>query len=158
MQIEINPSMFFDQDLLEQTAEQLKDEILDAQVIPKDQGTLEGSLHAEAHPELRRADIAVSAPYARRLYYNPESVPIRGHERKSAEVKEHVRNGHTIKAHFRKGGTVKTHTASATNFRHGENPNAKDHWFEYWEPGGSLEGRAAQIYSDLWKKKYGGGT
>ena len=123
MQIEINPSMFFDQELLEQTAEQLKDEVRDAQVIPKNQGILEESLHTNVHPELRRADVVVSAPYARRLYVHPEY-----------------------------------------DFRRGENgnknlhANAKGQWFEDWEPGGSLECRAAQIYSDLWKKKYGGGT
>lgn len=42
------------------------------------------------------------------------------------------------------------------NFRHGENKNAKGQWFEDWEPGGKEAGRAAQIYTDLYNKKYGG--
>lgn len=71
MKLNIDPNLIFDPDLLEETAHLLLDEIEDAQVIPKDQGTLETS-HGVHHPEERRAEISASTPYARRLYMHPE--------------------------------------------------------------------------------------
>lgn len=71
MKLNIDPRLIFDPELLEQTAHLLLGEIKDAQVIPKDQGTLEAS-HAARHPEEKRAEITASTPYARRLYMHPE--------------------------------------------------------------------------------------
>ncbi len=56
---------------LYETAVQLKAEIVLAEVIPKNEGTLETSHHVK-HPEARRAEIAADEPYARRLYNHPE--------------------------------------------------------------------------------------
>ena len=58
-------------DILEETARQLKTEIVNEGVIPKDQGSLETSHHV-LHPEQNRAEISASTPYARRLYMHPE--------------------------------------------------------------------------------------
>ena len=43
---------------LEQTAEALHTEVVQAQVVPRDKGTLQGLIH--------------TTPYARRLYFHPE--------------------------------------------------------------------------------------
>ena len=72
MKIVLPPGMLYDQALLDTTADLLLGEITDAQVIPKDEGTLEHSHHVASHPEERRADINAATPYARRLYMHPE--------------------------------------------------------------------------------------
>lgn len=55
------------------TAEALRTDILDAQVIPKDTGTLEESLHVDKSDVSRgRVSIVNNTVYARRLYYHPE--------------------------------------------------------------------------------------
>ncbi|MBE6876662.1 MAG: hypothetical protein E7496_08095 [Ruminococcus sp.] len=58
-------------DILEETAIELKREIEDAQVVPKNTGELELSHHI-LHPEKNRSEISTSKNYARRLYMHPE--------------------------------------------------------------------------------------
>ncbi|WP_349947342.1 hypothetical protein ABFV83_02315 [Lacrimispora sp. BS-2] len=38
------------------------------------------------------------------------------------------------------------------NFQTDENPNAKGHWFEDWEPGGNKAGFAPKAYKSFYKK------
>lgn len=71
MKLNIDPKLLFDPDLLRETTDLLLGEIEDAQVIPKDQGSLENH-HEVHHPEEKRAEIVASTPYARRLYMHPE--------------------------------------------------------------------------------------
>ena len=56
-----------------ETAEALKTEVEQAQVIPKDTGSLEASLTVDkSNIENGKARLTVSMPYARRLYFHPE--------------------------------------------------------------------------------------
>lgn len=59
---------------LEMTAEAIHTEIVQAQVMPFDQGHLQNdSTFADtSHSAQGRVDIVSSTPYARRLYYHPE--------------------------------------------------------------------------------------
>lgn len=70
MEIHVNLSKLCS-DALEATARRVKAEIVNAAVIPKNEGTLEDSHHV-IHPEERRAEIVADTPYARRLYMHPE--------------------------------------------------------------------------------------
>ena len=91
---------------LVQTAEALHTEVQNAQVVPRDKGTLqnEAMFVDKSQVDMGRVSIVHSTPYARRWYFNPENVPV---------------NEYTVRR-----GT------------HNENPNAKDHWFEDWQEGG----------------------
>lgn len=55
----------------QETVVQLKSEIVQAQVIPKDQSSLETSHHV-SHPEQNRSEISADIAYARKLYMHPE--------------------------------------------------------------------------------------
>ena len=58
---------------LGKTAESLKTRIINEQVIPKDVGTLQDSLHVNYDNQKKgKVKLVMSTPYARRLYYHPE--------------------------------------------------------------------------------------
>lgn len=141
MELYLDPHILYDPEILEQTADILKNEIVGAQVIPKSEngGELEQSLEAVMHPEERRAEIAVGTPYARYQYYGIVMLGPNG-------------------SAYAKRGEKKRLTGKKLRYYHGENAHAKDHWFADWEPGGVREDRAAEIYSALFRQKYGGGS
>lgn len=99
------------QTALEQTAEALHTEIVQAQVIPRDTGNLqnESTFVDTSKSNQGKASIVSSTPYARRLYYHPEY------------------NFHKGKWKDKNGR------------KHDGNPNAKGHWFEDWQKGGKHE-------------------
>lgn len=94
---------------LEQTAEALHKEVVQAQVIPRDSGNLqnESTFIDTTKSNQGKNSIVSSTPYARRLYYHPEY-----------------------------------------NFKKDENPNAKGHWFEYWQKGGKHEDFCNKIFAE----------
>lgn len=59
---------------LQQTAEALKTEVQQAQVMPRDEGTLQNNstFVDDTNAENGRVSIVSSTPYARRLYFHPE--------------------------------------------------------------------------------------
>lgn len=59
---------------LEQTAEALHTEVVQAQVMPRDSGNLqnESSFVDHSQSSKGKASLVSSTPYARRLYYHPE--------------------------------------------------------------------------------------
>ncbi len=59
---------------LEKTAEALKTEVIHAQVIPFDKGTLQGEGFAIDYSESDQGVVTLKhiTPYARRLYFHPE--------------------------------------------------------------------------------------
>ena len=59
---------------LEQTAEDVHDEVVQAQVVPRDTGNLQNESMFVDFSESRNGKVSVvhSTPYARRLYYHPE--------------------------------------------------------------------------------------
>lgn len=55
------------------TADLLVTEIVNAQVLPFDQGTLQSSMSVDDSQKNKgKVSITISVPYARRLYYHPE--------------------------------------------------------------------------------------
>lgn len=97
---------------LEQTAEALHAEVVQAQVVPFDQGTLQGQMFVDdSESSQGRVVLVHSTPYARRMYYHPEY-----------------------------------------NFQTSENPDAKGHWFEDWEPGGKKEKFAPNAFKEIYKR------
>lgn len=59
---------------LEQTAEALHTEVVQAQVVPRDKGTLQGEAFFLDRTESSKGKVSLShtTPYARRLYFHPE--------------------------------------------------------------------------------------
>lgn len=59
---------------LEQTAEALHKEVVQAQVMPRDEGTLQNESTFVDYSDSRsgKVTLASSTPYARRLYFHPE--------------------------------------------------------------------------------------
>ncbi len=59
---------------LEQTAEALHTEVVQAQVMPRDTGNLQNESTFVDYTDIQngRATLSSSTPYARRLYYHPE--------------------------------------------------------------------------------------
>ena len=59
---------------LEQTAEDLHDEIVQAQVVPRDSGTLQGEAFFVDYSDSAKGKVTLvhSTPYARKLYFHPE--------------------------------------------------------------------------------------
>lgn len=59
---------------LEQTAEELHTEVVQAQVVPRDKGTLQGEAFFVDYSESGSGKVTLvhSTPYARRLYFHPE--------------------------------------------------------------------------------------
>lgn len=75
----LNPEYFPDLDratkiALEQTAEALHTEVVQAQVVPRDTGNLQGEAFFADFSNIDNfeADLVHATPYARRLYYHPE--------------------------------------------------------------------------------------
>ena len=101
---------------LEQTAEALHAEVVQAQVIPRDTGNLQGEAFFLdcSKSSNGKASLVHAAPYARRLYFHPEY-----------------------------------------NFQTSENPNAKGHWFEDWEPGGTEEDFAPEEFKEIYRRLTG---
>ena len=59
---------------LEQTAEALHTEVVQAQVVPRDTGRLQGEAFFLDRTESRNGKVSLvhSTPYARKLYFHPE--------------------------------------------------------------------------------------
>lgn len=109
---------------LEQTAEALHTEIVQAGVVPRMDGTLEGEGFFPDYSESSsgRVSLVHSTPYARRLYFHPEY------------------NFHHEPWTDAKGK------------KHDGNPDAKGHWFEDWEPGGKNEDFAQKTFGKLYRR------
>ena len=101
---------------LEETAEALHTEVVQAQVVPRDTGNLqnEACLLDRSKSANGKVSLVHAAPYARRLYFHPEY-----------------------------------------DFQTHENPNAKGHWFEDWEPGGTEEDFAPEEFKEIYRRLTG---
>ncbi len=93
---------------LEQTAEALHTEVVQAQVVPQKDGTLQGEGMFVDYSMAKSGKVSIvhSTPYARRLYYHPE---YNFHKEKWTDSKGREHDG---------------------------NPNAGGEWFEPWMKGG----------------------
>lgn len=118
---------------LEQTAEALKTEVQQAQVIPRDTSNLQGEAFSVDRRDSRngRVKLIHSAPYARRVYFNPDG----------------------MKFH-RQTWTTKSRL-TGKEIKHDGNPNARDHWFEDWLPGGSRQDFCVKTFGRLYRRNAG---
>lgn len=120
---------------LEQTAEALHTEVVQAQVVPRKDGALQeesffvdDSRSAEGKVSLIHAE-----PYARRLYFHPEY-------------------------HFHKGPWEEEWTDKEGikhHVKHDGNPNAKGKWYADWLPGGSQADFAAKAFKNIYRRLTG---
>lgn len=103
----------------------LQDDIREAQVIPRMDGTLSGEAFTVNDKTAKQGYIrfTFSTPYARRLYFHPEY-------------------------HFHKEPWVDKDGKS-----HDGNPNAQGYWMEPWFEGGIYEKRPSQILAMVLKGK-----
>ena len=110
---------------LEQTAEALKKEVRQAQVIPRDTGNLQGEAFSIDRKDSQQGKVRLvhSAPYSRRVYFNPDGMKFHRVKWKSSDGKEHDGN-----------------------------PNARDHWYEDWLPGGSKQDFCAKAFGRFYRR------
>lgn len=113
---------------LEQTAEALKTEVQQAQVIPRDTGNLQGEAFSIDRKDSQQGKVRLvhSAPYSRRVYFNPDGMKFHRVKWKSSDGKEHDGN-----------------------------PNARDHWYEDWLPGGSKQDFCAKAFKRFYRRNAG---
>lgn len=112
-------------DALVETAFALQDEIREAGVIPRMDNHLAGDKFKVNASEANQGVVYLEhdGPYARRLYYHPEY-------------------------HFHREPWVDKY-----GNQHLGNPNAMANWFSWWEEGGRYQGRPAEIYTAILKRK-----
>lgn len=112
---------------LAQTAETLQGEVVQAQVVPRKDGALQGEAFFVDDSEASRGRVTLvhNTPYARRLYFHPEY------------------QFHTGSWTDEKGRS------------HDGNPNAKGKWFEDWEPGGSKSEFVPDVFKKLYRRLAG---
>ena len=112
---------------LKDTAGQLRSDIADAMVIPRDIGTLGDTAFFvdRTRAELGEVDLVNSTRYARRLYYHPE---------------------YSFHQEWWTDEDGKSHDGA---------PNAKAHWFEDWQEGGVHEKDAASYFAAFYKQEAG---
>lgn len=136
---------------LEQTAEALHTEIVQAQVVPRKDGTLQGEAFFVDTTESGKGKVALihATPYARRLYFHPEYhfhkepweeyyVETEGKKRwfdTKEEAKEYA------------GKDMKIH-----HLTHEGNPHAKGKWFADYEPGGKYQDFAIDAYKKIYRR------
>lgn len=118
---------------LEQTAEALKTEVQQACVIPRDTGNLQGEAFSIDRRESRQGKVRLvhSAPYARRVYFNPDGLK------------------------FHKQAWTSKSRLTGKEIKHDGNPNARDHWYEDWLPGGSKQDFCAKAFKRLYRRNAG---
>ena len=107
---------------LARSAYVLQDEIREAQVIPRMDGTLSGEGFYVDPKTAKQGYVTLgfNTPYARRLYFHPEY------------------NFHTAPWSDARGN-------------HDGNPNAQGEWMRHWMKGGKYEKRFSQIFKALLK-------
>lgn len=112
---------------LEQTAEFLHTEIVQAQVIPRKDGDLQGNKFYvdDSKSAQGKVKLVHEGPYARRMYYHPEY-------------------------NFHRGAWTDTHGA-----QHDGNPNAKGHWLDDWLTGGRYQNFARNTFEELLRRNGG---
>ena len=115
---------------LEQTAEALKTEVQQAQVIPRDTGNLQGEAFWVDRKESFRGKVRLvhSAPYARRVYFNPDGMK------------------------FHKQSWTTKSKLTGNELKHDGNPNARDHWYEDWMPGGSKQDFCINTFKHFYRR------
>lgn len=120
---------------LEQTADMLHGEIVQARIVPRKDGTLQGeSFFVDtSHSANGQVRLVHATPYARRLYFHPEY-------------------------DFQKGPWEEEWTdkqGKKHHFTHEGNPNAKGLWFEDYEAGGKYESFCKKAFAAIYRRLAG---
>lgn len=120
---------------LEETAEALHTEIVQAGVVPRDTGNLEGESFYVDRSESTEGKVSLvhNTPYARKLYFHPE---YNFHQEPWEETKR------------REDGKEVT-------VKHDGNPNAKGKWFKDWLPGGKKADFAQETFKEIYRRNAG---
>lgn len=124
---------------LTQTAEALKTEVQQAQVVPRDTGNLQNESFFVDDKDARSGTVRLvhQTPYARRVYFNPDGVRFHRQPWESVEI------------------VTGTNGTYRKRVRHDGNPHAKDHWFEDWLPGGTKQDFCANTFKRLYHRNGG---
>lgn len=120
---------------LEMTAEALHTEEVQAGVIPRKTGTLEGEAFFVDKSESAsgRVSLVNSTPYARRLYYHPEY---------------HFHQEPWEETTYTKDGEEKKDKGDG-------NPNAKGKWHEDWTAGGKKANFVPETFKRIYRRMIG---
>lgn len=139
---------------LESTAENLHQEVQQAQVVPRRDGALQGENFFVDCSESNggRVRLVHHTPYARRLYYHPE---YNFHKEPWEEFvvekdgERHLFDSRSAaKEYAGKGGKIH-------HFKHDGNPNAKGKWYEDWMKGGKHEKYVPETFKRFYRQKGG---
>lgn len=127
------------QTALELTTGELLTKVKNSQVMPFEKGTLnnEGTFDDYSNSHLGVTSIISDTPYARRWYYNPETVNVRDY---------------IIKKGKRAGQKVSGYTAGKAKFSREEHIKATDHWFDDWLPGGTHENFCVDTFAEHYRR------
>ncbi len=120
---------------LEQTAEALHTEEVQAAIIPRDSGTLEGEAFFvdKSQSSGGKVSLVNTTPYARRLYYHPE---YHFHQQPWEE-------------------TIYKQDETERTVKHDGNSNAKGKWHEDWLAGGSKADFVPKTFKKLYQRLAG---
>lgn len=127
---------------LEQTAEALHTEVIRAQVMPRDTGTLqdEKTFVDKTNAKNGKVLIVTEGPYARRLYYHPEY----RFNTEGWDERVYGKRGQYKK----KGGQYK-----GKIIHHEGNANARGKWYAPWLPGGEKENFAKETFARAYQRE-----
>ena len=110
---------------LAKTTDELRQEIRNARVIPRDQGPLQGEKFSANYEDLERGktELVFEGPYARRLYYHPEY-------------------------NFNREVYI-----DDKGVKHEGNPHAKGKWMEDWAKGGKREKDVIRAFKENYRRE-----
>lgn len=110
------------------TAGKMQDIIREAQVIPRDLGSLQGEKFFIDDSNINNGEVELvnEGPYARRLYYHPEY-------------------------NFQTESWV-----DENGVQHGGNLNAQGLWFSLWQEGGYYEDEPKEVFAEVLEAIIGG--
>lgn len=117
---------------LEQTAEALHTEVVQAQVVPRRDGALQNEkmFVDKSRSKDGKVSIIHEGPYARRLYFHPE------YKFNTGPWEE----------------TINHKDGSVSHLTHEGNPNAKGKWFEDWDEGGKYENFCRDAFARIYRR------
>lgn len=154
---------------LEQTAEALHTEVVQACVVPRKDGIMQGEIYIKAGTEsvteyedgtqvinsISKAKngtvvIGTTGPQVRRLYYHPE------YNFNTGPWEEFIVEKDGKKHRFDTKDKAKEYVGKSklkiSHLTHEGNPNAKGKWFEDWEEGGKYEDYCLDAFKRLYRR------
>lgn len=135
---------------LEETAEHLHSEVVQAQVVPRMDGALQGESFFldKSQSASGKVSLVHSTPYARRLYYHPEynfhTGPWDEYVVEKDGKKKSFDNKADAEAYAGKGAKI-------SHLAHEGNPHARGKWFEDWLSGSKADD-CQKAYTRFYKR------